>query len=382
MRVVLTGTYNSQNKGDAAMQISTRDALVERGHEVIIATPEPAVDGPLYGSSNLVEASRRSASRAPLNLVRALAQRVFKRQLIGDDAEITALADADLVVDLSGDMLTEDYGVAVALSHFHPLLLSWILNVPYVALAQSIGPFRYTSPLAAFLLRRAALVTCREPRTLEHLNKLGLGDVEVTADTAFTLVAQEFPGLPLQQKPYRIGISLSGLAEDHHQGRSLLDDVAQALSIVFDSVDAELLGIPHVTGPKASKDDRIVLEKLQARGLDIHVLDDVRPSEMKHAVSTCDILVGARMHANIAALGSGVPVVALAYSHKFWGIMSEFGQESFVLDLGQFDADQLANVITKLWEERETVAEEIRAKRVDVSARATRNFELVEELRL
>ena len=314
--------------------------------------------------------------------MRALAQRVFKRQLIGDDAEITALADADLVVDLSGDMLPEDYGVAVALSHFHPLLLSWILNVPYVALAQSIGPFRYTSPLAAFLLRRAALVTCREARTLEHLNKLGLVDVEVTADTAFTLVAQEFPGLPLQQKPYRIGISLSGLAEDHHQGRSLLDDVAQALSTVFDSVDAELLGIPHVTGPKASKDDRIVLEKLQARGLDIHVLDDVRPSEMKHAVSTCDILVGARMHANIAALGSGVPVVALAYSHKFWGIMSEFGQESFVLDLGQFDADQLANVITKLWEERETVAEEIRAKRVDVSARATRNFELVEELRL
>ncbi len=363
------------------MQLSTASMLRKRGHEVVFATPEPSVDADLYGLENIVTASRRDAKRAPLNVVRAALRRVTGRSLLGRDEEIDAYANADLVVDLSGDMLTEDYGVPVALSHFQPLLLAWLLGRPYVALAQSIGPFKWTSPIARLLLGQASLVTAREARTLNHLNKIGLRNVEVTADTAFLLEPVEVPNLPKQIASHRLGVSLSALAVEHHGDGDLVADVASAISALQSEVgDLEVLGIPHVTGPNDGKDDRLVLQLLQNHGIEIQVLGDLHPGAMKAAVASCDLLIGARMHANIAALGSGVPVVALAYSHKFHGIMSEFGQQDFVLDLGDFDEGLLQTYIQKLWQERSVVAEEIRGHREDVVVRATANFDRIESL--
>ena len=47
----------------------------------------------------------------------------------------------------------------------------------------------------------------------------------------------------------------------------------------------------------------------------------------------CDVFVGGRMHANIAALSQETPTVAVSYSHKFRGIMSELGQSAYVTEL-------------------------------------------------
>ena len=42
--------------------------------------------------------------------------------------ELRLLASADRVIDLSGDMLTEDYGPHVTVSHFYPLLMALALT--------------------------------------------------------------------------------------------------------------------------------------------------------------------------------------------------------------------------------------------------------------
>jgi polysaccharide pyruvyl transferase WcaK-like protein len=44
------------------------------------------------------------------------------------------------------------------------------------------------------------------------------------------------------------------------------------------------------------------------------------PVEAKTFISQLDLLIGSRMHATIAALSSGVPVVPLGYSDKFTGL--------------------------------------------------------------
>jgi polysaccharide pyruvyl transferase WcaK-like protein len=55
-------------------------------------------------------------------------------------------------------------------------------------------------------------------------------------------------------------------------------------------------------------------------------------SETKHVASGLDWLVGARMHATIAALSSGVPAAAVAYSPKFQGVFDRCGQGTAIAD--------------------------------------------------
>tara|TARA_B100000131_G_scaffold89957_1_gene86634 strand:- start:6368 stop:7555 length:1188 start_codon:yes stop_codon:yes gene_type:complete len=381
MRILLTGTYNSCNKGDAAMEIATSSELRRRGHDVLISTPEPVVDREQYGKENIVHASRRQAARGLLNLARAFLFWLTKKEsVLQNDSELIATLKADAVIDLSGDMMTEDYGTAVALSHYHPVLLAYFLGTPYILLAQSIGPFTKTKFLAKRIINKAALVTAREQLTNKNLNAIGIEPVPVTADTAFLLDREPFIDPFGTKNKLRFGLSLSSLAEQKHQekGRNILNDISLAF-LELDSIgDIEILGIPHVTGPKPDKDDRIVLHKLADSGLPIKVLEDLSPSSLKSAIASCDIHIGARMHSNIAALSSAVPTIALSYSHKSAGIMKEFSLEEYVLELGVFDSENFLSLLKKTISLRKSLSNQIENHFDSVYRKALKNFDCVD----
>ena len=120
----------------------------------------------------VIACSRRRLIRASLELGAGLLWRLLRattgrapRWLVSA-ADMAAVLDSDLVVDLSGDMLTEDSGPHVAYSHFIPLLRAVVLGRPFFICVQSIGPFRLTRPLARFLLNRAAAITPGATRRL------------------------------------------------------------------------------------------------------------------------------------------------------------------------------------------------------------------------
>ena len=100
-------------------------------------------------------------------------------------------------------------------------------------------------------------------------------------------------------------------------------------------------------GPSKDKDDRMVLDRLGQllKNSSWSMVDSSVPEVVKSSVSTCDVFIGSRMHANIAALSSGIPVIALAYSHKSLGIMKQFGLEDFVIDASNISRH---NITTKL----------------------------------
>ena len=383
MKILLTGTYNSCNKGDAAMELATSAELRRRGYTVLISTPEPMIDKELYGEENIVPASRRQFKRGLLNFARSFLFWLTKRRsFLQNDPELIATLEANAIIDLSGDMMTEDYGAAIALSHYHPVLLSHFLGTPYILLAQSIGPFSKTTLLAKYVIKNAAFVTAREKVTNQYLNKVKIPPVPVTADTAFLLPYEPFTDPFGTKQKLRVGISLSNIAEEEHlkNGKNVIEDVASALSQFGTTRDIEILGIPHVTGPKSDKDDRIVLRKLADLGLQMKILGDVSPSSLKSAIASCDIHVGARMHSNIAALSSSVPTIALSYSHKSVGIMQEFLLHEYILKLGDFDSEDLLYLLNKALSSHETLTNQIEACAQSSKIEALKNFDLVDEL--
>lgn len=396
--IVLTGTYNSKNKGDAAMQLSAAQSFGKLfpDAKITVHTPFPDIDGPFYPDLNIVRCTRRRLIYGTLQVLRAWIYRLIG--LCGNE-EIRCLAEADAVVDLSGDMQTESYGVHVAYSHFLPLFLALALKRPLMLCAQSIGPFKLSLPLARFLFNRIDLITVRDEISLAYLRDKRLGrNVQLTADMAFLLDPAgedrvreivEAEGLPAggEGGSRLLGVSVSGLIEQHFKrrnpgasGRSFAELMAAEMDEVVEKLDVDLVFVPHVTGPTAVKDDRLaakrVVEKMRHADRAYQIRGDYRPDELKGVIRTFWLHTGARMHAAIGAVTNNVPVAAIAYSHKTPGVMRQFGLEEQVVDIAEFKRGDLVKALTDLAENREAISLGMAEGIAALKAKTMKNIDL------
>jgi colanic acid/amylovoran biosynthesis protein len=405
--IIQTGTYSSFNKGDAAMELSAARMLRRRfpGARILISTPFPHYDAQAYGEFEIMLCRRRRLIWATGQLMRiglyAAARRVLKsdwRWLILE-REIREMLGADLIVDLSGDMLTEDYGPHVAYSHYLPLLFALGLGRPLFLCAQSVGPFKWTLPLARFILHRAAAISLRDHISGDYLKKIGIDNPQLhqTADLAFLLEAASVQRvdeiLDLERietsGQHLLGVSLSRLVTSKFHGTNpgvdqsaFFQTLASVLDRTAEKHNLTVLFVPHVTGPSREKDDRQISRQVAARmNGSAHVIGgDYLPGELKGIIGRCEIFLGARMHANIAALSQEIPTVALAYSHKTPGIMDLFGQKNLVLDSRTAQIEELEATLSRVWQERETIRREIGRHLGAVKENAQRNLDLAEEI--
>lgn len=107
---------------------------------------------------------------------------------------------------------------------------------------------------------------------------------------------------------------------------------------------------------------------------------DYSPEELKEIIWLCDIFIGGRMHANIAALSSCVPTMATAWSHKYYGIMRTVGQEKYVCNFKTMNFEELKSKVDDLWDNREKIREELKVKVEDQKKLAWFSGELVRDL--
>lgn len=392
-KVLLTGTASAHNKGDATMQlvVSTElEAALGDDVRVAIASPSPSFDVSAY-PDRLVIASVRRSRLFPVSLAAAglwgALNRVFgvRADAVLFTDELRWTESADLVVDLSGDMLTEDYGFLVGFSHFIPLIMARWLRTPYVICAQSIGPFSRLTPIARWILRRAADITIREDVTRERVAGLGL-ELETTADVSFLLEPDrvgaaevlEAAGVPGDKR--LVGLSVSPILKERyesaHPGESFAQAIAESVNTALEGEDVHIVLIPHVTGPAERHDDRIVAREV-APLLDpdhTRLEGEIPPRVLKGVIARCDVVLGARMHANMGALSQGVPVVALSYSHKTQGIMDSFGQGDLVVDGRRPLREELSADIVRVMDERDARAAVIRSHHDAVVAESRRNI--------
>lgn len=402
MRFVLTGTYNSGNKGDAAMELSAVQGIHEQypGSEVTILSPFPDMDGSFYAPTPVIGCNRRKLITATLDLARGILWRVFGGDWLLSPA-MKLVRQADLVVDLSGDMLTEDYGPHVAYSHYIPILRALILGRPYFLCAQSIGPFKLTRPLARFILNHAAAITPRDSITTEYLRRLGVKNTNIqeTADLAFLLApavhhrVEEILGtehIVLDDRPL-LGVSVSQLIEAKYRTRNPGapdQDFVSLMKSVIEQIarkhDAQVLFVAHVTGPSAQKDDRIIAQKVRDSlndDVSAHVLQgDYRPEELKGVIAKCSVFCGARMHANIGALTSHVPTVAISYSHKTPGIMAACGLGESVTAVETMTAESLRSLLEQAFDEQVRMSQQLKERLPELKASAARNVNMFKQL--
>jgi len=398
LRFVLTGTFHSLNRGDSAMQLAaaqTLRALWPEAH-IAIHSPNAAADRNLYREFAVLACSRRR----PLAALRAVARAALWRATSGRvplSVELQSYRKATVVIDLSGDGLTETFGWRCPLSHTIPLLLAHLLRVPFCLMAQTIGPFHRFRPWFRWILSRAAFITARDADTFRYLSAWNLPcPVELTADVAFLLE----PGSQTAATAYlrslgdfdpsrpTLGITPSNLynvkSPKNGSRRARLQDCLSAVSSVCASfsrnVGAQVLVIPHVFGPGEVYDDRgsaeILAAAITAAGRKpLVVKDALAPPELKALIRCCDLFVGFRMHSVIAAVSQAIPVLAIAYSPKLNALMERLGVGEFATDLFALEADTLSDLLMKLWSEKTRIKESLnRIISRDVLPAARENF--------
>ncbi|MEX1014586.1 MAG: polysaccharide pyruvyl transferase family protein [Candidatus Paceibacterota bacterium] len=383
-KIILTGTYSSFNKGDAAMQISTAEQVksIWPNSEIIISSPFPVIDANLYQQYKIIKSSRRNLIFSTIQVLRAKIHEslegfgISSHFLINND-ELINFQQADLVVDLSGDTITEDYGPHVTYSHLLPILLAIAFKKPIFICAQSIGPFSITKYFSRYILNKTTYITTREDTTYKYLVDIGVNKdiIKLTSDMAFMLspaskkdarTILKIEDIELSPKPV-LGVAISDLVvkkfNSKNSDHDLLLSIAQVLDDFIDSQHGTVLFVGHVTGPDISKDDRIVANKIKdmmRNNESAYVINgDYSPQELKRIISMCDLFMGARMHANIAALSSCVPTLAIGYSHKTQGIMSMFGMDEFVCDVDSLDFAVIYNLLIHISNNRVTLEKSI-----------------------
>lgn len=258
----------------------------------------------------------------------------------------------DLVADIgAGDSYSDIYGI----THFRNINFTkkWsrILNKKYILLPQTIGPFsrEEASVKASYSISKADLVFVRDKLSFNCIQELLPGKpVEQTIDVAFFL---PYTQIQFAGNKIKVGVNISGLLwhggyTDNNQF-GLKSDYKKTMNSILDYLsckdDLEMHLISHVIGDKDSVDeDSHVVKELHIKYPKAIIAPAFQtPIEAKSYISGMDFFIGARMHACIAAISSGVPVYPLAYSRKFNGLFCETLEYSNIGDLVSMDTNEI-----------------------------------------
>ncbi|MFT5735065.1 MAG: colanic acid/amylovoran biosynthesis protein [Planctomycetota bacterium] len=302
------------------------------------------------------------------------------------NAGVRAMKRASAILDLSGgDSFTDLYGRQVFETVSLPKRLSLDLGVPLVLLPQTYGPFIDPGMRseAADLCRGASSAWARDARSYEVLKSL-LGESfneerhRLGVDVAFGMRPRRRKGgisadldRWVQERdesggPPVVGINVSGLvwgSPDRAKGYGFILDyrslVTRLLNWLLTTTNVKIALVPHVIEPEghyesdpgASKELFGTLSPPHKERVTV-LSPPYEPAEIKHEISRLDWFNGTRMHATIAALSTGVPASAIAYSPKFLGVFEIADQSKGVADPTTLQEDEALQILQSSYESR------------------------------
>ncbi|MBB4634534.1 polysaccharide pyruvyl transferase family protein [Longimicrobium terrae] len=373
MNIVLVNAWHDDNKGDGGIIEAT--LLLLQPHvpdaRFTIVSKFPA-DHPAFARAHRHLLARHpdvrvlplvSGLRPPAGRVGRMSEALRWTLLPPRRGEAErAIAGADLVISVGGHYLynrradPRDWGRLKR--HLHPLRVARAAGVPYVLLAQSLGPFtdatsrRFASPV----LRDARAVILREARSDTLAAELGVPDRTraVLPDVAFALRAEHTPAVEAVvarhglDRPFWV-FTVRGWGTEA-ESASFLDQMAETVRGVLRQGLAERVAlVAHCNGPTPAEDDRVATRQLAERlaGESIAVVDeDLTPGELVSLYGRAVAMVGTRFHSVIFALAGGTPAFAVAYfGPKAQGIMEMLGMSDLCADTKGFRA---ADVLPRL----------------------------------
>jgi polysaccharide pyruvyl transferase WcaK-like protein len=293
---------------------------------------------------------------------------------------VRIIDSCDAVLDVSGgDSFSDIYGGQRFSSVYWPKQIALLRRKPLILMPQTYGPYRDPKvlALAESVTRSATMAWARDPNSFAVMKSLIGSSFDPMihrqgVDMAFSLptrdAAERIPqqlAAWLAESPRRlpvVGINVSGLIyNDPIRARSNYHLAADYRAVIFglvarllESTVARIVLISHVMDRPGHYESDLeacidiagaipgaAAERVQVAPVDLD------QSEVKWLISRMDWFCGTRMHSTIAALSSGIPTAAIAYSDKTLGVFTTCSQGSQVFDPRALETDA---VIEGVWQ--------------------------------
>ncbi|BCR06711.1 hypothetical protein DESUT3_37800 [Desulfuromonas versatilis] len=267
----------------------------------------------------------------------------------------TQISSVDLVLAVGGDNYSLDYRIPSPFMGLDKLAMD--MGKPVILWGASVGPFEREPSFVPAIVRhleRMKTIAVRETVSYSYLTgTLGLENVNLVADPAFHLEKEEVdlrPFWPKAEYGGVLGLNVSPLIERYKKaGQLLIDEAANFVRRVVVEKGMGVLLVPHVTAlcRDESKSDygymKILISKCADLGDRIKLAPDCfNAAQLKYIIGNLRYFIGARTHATIAALSSGIPTVSIAYSIKAQGINKDlFDTDEMVLNTPELSANEL-----------------------------------------
>lgn len=338
-------------------------------------------------------------------VMRLLPSRRWRERLAARNPWLRRICQTDIFASLAGgDSFSDIYGLERLLYMTLPQVLVLLAGKRLVLLPQTLGPFRgrISKTIARHILRRAERVYSRDHRGADTVRAL-IGEhlaaekLAFCYDLGFVLEPAapphlEIEGLPLAglDRPPLVGLNISGLLFMGGYTRNNMfglrvdyrELVARLVDFLAGTKHARVLLVPHVFGetPNSESDAAACAdcyERFRSKypgrvGL---VRGSYNEREIKHIIGQCDMFIGSRMHACIAALSQSVPAIAVAYSDKFIGVMETIGFEQLVADPRKMGLEEILEKLAGIYEKRQDIRRELERKIPPIQRRVLTLFD-------
>lgn len=260
-----------------------------------------------------------------------------------------------------GDGFSDIYNTKTFFGRLLETKIAMKAGIPLIILPQTLGPFKEKEnyAIAEKILKYADKVYVRDNKFTEELQKMGV-DFEETKDLSYYMKPEPWD---IEILPNAVGINVSGLAYsngfrtlagkfDHYP------ELIGKLIETFQKKAVPVYLIPHsynYTHPEVNNDDIVACREAYnrlAEKQNVFLIDkDLISPQVKYVISRMTFFVGTRMHANFAAIYTGVPVFGLSYSYKFKGAFEAngiFDSTASVIDMKEDDVEPIiSRIITK-----------------------------------
>lgn len=320
-KILISGCYHSMNSGVMAMAETIVQQFPE-SYVYIFSSPEyyenDSLRYSIYENVQLVQIPWLNGElKNKLKLLLAY----FGISLYTNVNKI--MNDVDIIVDISGDSISNDYGTRSIFFSILPVFLKK-KKIPYIFGPQTIGPFDkgLQKHLVEKAFKKAHSIYLRESESLNKIKDNNIRVERVVSDLAFLLKPSDSLPIEFELKNDTIAIGVSSLIKKFGKENSIqmFRDVCEnCLKKGYD-----VLLVNHVSTIQGN-DIQIAKEiKESYFNSDDRVIflnRNFRASEWKNIIKMCKAIISARMHPVVGALSMGVPALNLSYNHKSIGVV-------------------------------------------------------------
>ncbi len=377
-RFYLSGQRTFGNRGCEAIVRSTVELLKEQLGNIKVLVPsddierdsaqwpEAAERGVEFVQAYMPPATRYWAhfQRLPIPFLKRAGWPFFMPAWLKEQ-----ISSVDAVLAIGGDNYSLDYRLPSLTMGIDKLAMD--MGKPVILWGSSIGPFEQEPDFVPAIinhLSRMKMIAVRETISYQYLNRqLGLTNVIQMADPAFTLSKQAVECesfWPMAGDAGVLGLNVSPLIERYKKtGQDLRKEVIEFIRYAVKERGLGVLLVPHVVPLNGSdyNNDAYYMDAVRSEVEDLGVSVKMMPhqlnaSQIKYIISKLRFFIGARTHATIAALSSGIPTVSIAYSIKAKGINNDlFGNENPVLQTPDLSNQSLQKSLKWLFKEENTL---------------------------